>query len=71
MKNLNLVLTIAAGILAAASVICLVIANMEKILSCLSTSSSVLKEKTASLCCCPCRANSADSYEDEFEDWDL
>lgn len=71
MKNLNLVLTIAAGILAAASVICLVIANMGKILSCLSAASAVLKEKTASLCCCPCRANSADNYEDEFEDWDL
>lgn len=68
MKITDLVLKITACVLAAAAVICLVMANMEKISSCLDCLFTKLQEKKSSLCKC-CRQS--EDWEDEFEDWDV
>lgn len=68
MKITDLVLKITACVLVAAAVICLVMANMEKISACLDGLFAKLREKKASLCKCCCQA---ECYDDEFEDWDV
>ena len=68
MKITDLVLKITACVMTAAAVICLVMANMEKISACLDGLFAKLQEKKSSLCKCCCQT---ECYDDEFEDWDV
>lgn len=69
MKFTNLILKITALVLASAAVICLVMANMEKISDWLACFRSKVQAKKALLCReCPCTCS---DYDDDFEDWDV
>ncbi|MDY3013966.1 MAG: hypothetical protein SOR61_01975 [Evtepia sp.] len=67
MKFTNLILKVTALVLATAAIICLVMANMERISDWLTSFRARVQAKKEMLCrSCPC-----DQYDDEFEDWDL
>ena len=67
MKFTNLILKVTALVLATAAIICLVMANMERISDWLTSFRAQVQTRKEMLCrSCPC-----DQYDDEFEDWDL
>ena len=69
MKITNLILKITAVVLTLAAIICLVMANMERISDWLACLWAKVQAKKELLCrTCPCAEGSGD---DEFEDWDI
>lgn len=69
MKITNLILKITATVLALAAIICLVMANMERISDWLASLWAKVQTKKELLCrTCPC---AEDACNDEFEDWDI
>ena len=69
MKLTSTILKLIAVLLAAFAVVCLVMANLERITRCVDAVSARLQAKKEALRrACPC---SACEMEDEFEDWDL
>ena len=69
MKITEFILKITALILAAAAVICLVMANMDRISDWLAALWAKVLAKKERLCrTCP---GQAAGLEDEFEDWDI
>ncbi|MCI5690521.1 MAG: hypothetical protein MR286_06510 [Clostridiales bacterium] len=69
MKVTELVLKITALILSAAAVICLIMANMDRISDWLAALWAKVQTKKERLCrTCP---GAAGDSEDEFESWDL
>ena len=69
MKITNLILKITAAVLTLAAVICLVMANMDRISDWLACLWAKVQAKKELLCrTCPCGEGSCD---DEFEDWDI
>ena len=68
MKITNLILKITAAVLTLAAVICLVMANMDRISDWLACLWAKVQAKKELLCrTCPCGS----SFDDEFEDWDI
>ena len=67
MKFTNLILKITALVLAVAAVICIVMANVEKISDCLACLWAKVQTKKERLC----RQCTCDEYDDEFEDWNV
>ena len=65
MKITSFFLKIAAAILSAAAIVCLILANLEKITDSLDYLRSRLSERKCVLCHCGEKDES-----DEFEDWD-
>lgn len=69
MKLTSTILKLIAVLLAAFAVVCLVMANLERITRCVDAVSARLQAKKEALRrACPCNAC---EMEDEFEDWDL
>ena len=69
MKITEFILKITALILAAAAVICLVMANMDRISDCLAALWAKVQAKKERLCrTCPGQDSGID---DEFEEWDI
>lgn len=69
MKITNLILKITAVVLTLAAIICLVMANMERISDWLACLWAKVQAKKELLCrTCP---NGEGICDDEFEDWDI
>lgn len=69
MKLTSTILKLIAVLLAAFAVVCLVMANLERITRCVDAVSARLQaKKEAFRRTCPCGSCDED---DEFEDWDL
>lgn len=69
MKITNCILKITAVILTLAAIICLVMANMDRISDWLACLWARVQAKKEMLCrTCPCAEG---DYDDEFEDWDI
>ena len=69
MKITNSILKVAALVLSAAALVCLVVANLELISDALSELWETIQEKKDGICQ-RCRGAEYD-FEDEFEDWDV
>ena len=69
MKITNLILKITAAVLTLAAVICLIMANMDRISDWLAALWAKVQAKKELRCrTCPCGEGACD---DEFEDWDI
>ena len=66
-KMTKTILTVAAVCLELTAFACVIVAHLEELTQLLND----VKKKLSS-CCCRCKAdNSLETYDDEFEDWDV
>ena len=70
MKITDCILKLSACVLPTVAIICLVMANMEKISDWVACFWVKVQEKKERLCKAGCCCGGA-AYEDEFEDWDV